>query len=112
MDIIEKTSGSITIVSLKGHLDTATAPEVESRLLQMFQEGKKYMVLDFSEVTYLASAGMRVLLTLAKRVKGLAGRLMLTALLPTVHDVLSITGFLPYFEIYETVEKAVEAMKA
>ena len=37
MDIIEKTSGSITIVSLKGHLDTATAPEVESRLLQMFQ---------------------------------------------------------------------------
>ncbi|MCX5716592.1 MAG: STAS domain-containing protein [Candidatus Omnitrophica bacterium] len=111
MDIIEKTSGSVTIVSLKGRLDTTTAPEVDSRLLQMFQEGKKYMILDFSGVTYLASAGMRVLLILAKRIKGLAGRLMLTALLPTLHDVLSITGFLPYFEIYETVEKAVEVMK-
>jgi anti-anti-sigma factor len=112
VDIIEKTSGSITLVILKGCLDTATAPEVESRLLQMFQEGKKYMILDFSEVTYLASAGMRVLLTLVKHVKGLAGRLMLAALLPTVHDVLSITGFLPYLEIHETVEKAVEAMRA
>lgn len=112
MDIIEKTSGSITIVLLKGRLDTATAPEVQSRLLQLFQEGKKYMILDFSEVNYLASAGMRVLLILAKHAKGLAGRLMLAALLPTPHDVLSITGFLPYFEIYETVEKAVSAMKA
>ncbi len=112
MEIIEKTSGSITIVFLKGCLSTAEAPEVESRLLQMFQEGKKYMILEFSEVTYLASAGMRVLLTLAKRVKGLEGRLMLTSLLPTVHEVLSITGFLPYVEIYETVEKADEAMKA
>jgi len=112
MEIIEKTSGSITIVYLKGRLDTVTAPAVESRLLEMFQEGKKYMVLDFQGVNYLASAGMRVLLSLAKRIKNLSGRLMLTALLPAIHDVLSITGFLPYFEIHETVDKAVEAMKA
>jgi len=110
MNIIEKTSGRITVISLNGHFDATTATEVQTRLLQFLQEGKKYMILNVSEVTYLASAGMRVLLILAKRATALEGRLILSGLSPTIHEVLSITGFLPYFEIYETAEMAMEGL--
>ena len=112
MNIIEKNSGSITLVSLIGELDAATAPDVQSRLLQFMQEGKKFMVLDFSKTTYLASAGMRVLLSVAKRAENLDGQLYLAAMSPTINDILKVTGFLPYFKAFGTVEEAAAAMES
>ena len=110
MNINVKNIGAISVVELEGRIDSSVSPEVESRLLQLVQEGRKFLVLDFKAVEYMASAGMRILLVLAKRVKELEGLICLASVTGGVGDILSVVGFVPHFDIYETVDQAIDAM--
>ncbi|MCE5243059.1 MAG: STAS domain-containing protein [Syntrophobacteraceae bacterium] len=110
MEVIERTIGFINIVSLNGKVDSVQTPAVQRKLLQLLQSGKKYLILDFGEVSFIASMGLRMLLILAKQAKPLHGRIILCRMSPSVHKVLEIAGFLPYFDICESVEEATRAM--
>ncbi|NTV02081.1 MAG: STAS domain-containing protein [Chlorobiaceae bacterium] len=110
IDIKEKAQGDRTIVELAGKLDASTTPSVEERLVRMIQEGKKYLVLDFGGVTYLASSGLRMLLLVVRQVNKLEGGLVLCRLNDTMRDTLDITGFLPYFIVVPTPEEAVRKL--
>ena len=82
-----------TIVAAKGKLDAAGAPELETRCKALIQEGATRLLLDFAQVEYVSSAGLRSLLVLAKAVKSAGGGLALCGLVPAVRDVMSISGF-------------------
>lgn len=82
-----------TIVAAKGKLDAAGAPELETRCKALIQEGANRLLLDFAQVEYVSSAGLRSLLVLAKAVKSAGGGLALCGLVPAVRDVMSISGF-------------------
>lgn len=111
MKLIEKTLGSISIVTLSGSLDGQTADQAQTYLLRLLQEGKKYLVLDFSDVEFMASAGMRVLLNMNKRSKELEGRTILTGLSEVILGVLEVTGFAAYLEITKTMDEAVKKLQ-
>jgi len=110
IDIREKAQGDMTIVELAGKLDASTTPSVQEHLLKMIQEGKKYLVLDFGGVTYLASSGLRMLLLVVRQVNKLEGGLVLCRLTGTMRDTLEVTGFLPYFIVVPTPEEAVRKL--
>ena len=82
-----------TIVAAKGKLDAAGAPELETRCKALIQEGATRLLLDFAQVEYVSSAGLRSLLVLAKAVKSAGGALALCCLVPAVRDVMTISGF-------------------
>ena len=83
-----KNNGELS-VSLDGRLDTTTAPELESFLVSNY-EGVTSLIFDCEKLSYISSAGLRVLLTAHKRMKGAMKLINVSEL---VMEVLEMTGF-------------------
>ena len=86
----EKNEAAITL-HISGRLDTTTAPELE-RTVAALPDTAKELILDMAEVTYISSAGLRVLLGAQKKMNKL-GSMKLTGVREAVMEVLEITGF-------------------
>ncbi len=82
------------IATLRGQLNSANAASVESELLTLVNQGTKHWLLDFSALDYISSAGLRVVLVLAKRLRQESGKLVLCGMQPHVREVFDISGFL------------------
>lgn len=106
IDFKESHHGDATVVALSGKLDAATTPAAEARLLELVRGGHKFLALDFSGVTYLASSGLRMLLVVTKQISALEGQLVLCGLDQTMRDTLEVTGFLPYFLLVGSADDA------
>ena len=85
-------------VLVKGRLDTLTSPQLESELEPSIAKSKS-LVLDLSDVDYLSSAGLRLLLTLQKRFKKEGGSFVLRNIQPGVMEILRMTGFLKILSV-------------
>ena len=89
---IEKTiTGTATTLKIIGRLDTTTAPELESTI-DGCVDGIKELVLDCSELEYVSSAGLRVILK-AQKLMNAQGAMKLTNVNETIMEVFDITGF-------------------
>ena len=112
IDLQEIQTADITSVLLTGKIDASTTPQIETRLMEMIRSGKKYLAIDFSKVTYLASSGLRMLLVVTRKITELDGRLVLCGLDQTMLDTLEITGFLPYFQTVATRDEAIKILNS
>jgi anti-sigma B factor antagonist len=97
MQIGKKTADGVLHVSISGKIDTLTAPALDKDL-QEDCEAADSMVLDFTQVDYISSAGLRILLRLHKRMAPKGGMCIIHAN-ETVKEVFSITGFIDLFSI-------------
>ena len=104
MDVTTEMVGAILVVRAAGRLDSVTAETFDARLQEVAIEGDTHVVLDLAQVSYVASAGLRSLLLLMKRVKANGGALVLAAVHPRVQDILDIAGFTTMFAIVPTVD--------
>ena len=87
---IEKDNGSV-VMKLSGRLDTTTAPELENAI-NGEGDALKSLVLDFKEVNYISSAGLRVLLS-AQKMMNIQGSMELNNVSEDVMDIFEMTGF-------------------
>ena len=90
MTINKTRNGNALTVALKGRLDTTTAPELEKEFMTCL-DGVEDLTLDLSELGYISSAGLRVLLTTHK-VMGKQGSMKLTNVNEIVMEVFEVTG--------------------
>ena len=89
---IEKNLNSTELtVTIVGRLDTTTAPQLEASLKESF-EGLTKLVLDFSELEYLSSAGLRVLLQ-AQKTMNKQGEMVVRNVNETISEIFEVTGF-------------------
>ena len=86
------------LVTLSGELDTAAAPEVEAALKPLAECDGKDIVIDCSELEYIASSGLRILLGILKKAKAVGSRVVLKNVNDIISDVLKMTGFISIFE--------------
>lgn len=91
MNIKKNKNGSTLTVTVNGRIDTATAPEFDAFVNQNL-DGVTALVLDFGEVNYVSSAGLRVLLSLQKKMTA-KGEMKLINVNDAVSDVFEVTGF-------------------
>ncbi len=91
MNIKKKKDGSKLTVAISGRIDTATSPEVD-KFVNENLDGVTSLVLDFKEVNYVSSAGLRVLLSLHKKMMS-GGEMKLINVGEVVSDVFEVTGF-------------------
>jgi stage II sporulation protein AA (anti-sigma F factor antagonist) len=84
----------VHIVTVKGRLDSANAGDLERGLESLFSVREERAVVNLAQLEYISSAGLRVMLMLAKRARQNAGRLVLCSLAPQVREVFEISGFL------------------
>lgn len=94
--------GDVTIIELAGELDSVSAPQVQEQILNAAGQGGK-ILLDMSKVTYMSSAGLRILLLLYRRINDSdnVGSIVLAGLNDELQDIMAITGFLDFFTTVE-----------
>jgi anti-anti-sigma factor len=109
MQFSTRTSNDIHIVAITGSLDSTTAPEAQ-KSLDAVVAGAKKVVLDFSSLDYISSAGLRVLLGAAKKLRGSGGTLGMFGLNQSVREVFEISGFSSILSIYQSEADAVGTM--
>lgn len=112
MNVTEQEKGQAVVLSVDGRLDSNTSDALEEKLMGKIDEGKIRLVVDFSELNYIASAGLRVLLMAAKRLKTEGGSFALCGLQENIHDVFEISGFLPILTVVDDMDAAVAAVSA
>lgn len=98
---VQKTSEEGKVVyHIKGRIDTQTSPELQAMLDESFAQGEINLVLDFQEVEYMSSAGLRTILYAQKRANTTEGAaLVLINVKPAVMEVFEMTGFTDFLEI-------------
>ena len=106
MDINATKDGDILIIGLKGRLDANTSPSLEDRLVGLIDGGQTRFLVEFTEVDYISSAGLRVLLMVAKRLKNVNGRIVLASLNDHIKEVFDIAGFSSVLTIYASEKDA------
>lgn len=91
LNINKTIDGDKMVLAMEGRLDTLTSPQLEE-LIRQIDEGTKELVLDFKELEYISSAGLRVLLA-AQKIMNKQGAMKLTNVNDTVNEIFEITGF-------------------
>lgn len=104
IDIKEDVKGDVLILHMQGRLDAISSPTAEHKLFDYINSGQNKLLLDFSGVDYLSSAGMRMLLSTTKKLKALDGKLVVYAVTPNVMDVLKMSGFDHVLDLVKTEE--------
>ena len=92
MNISETRSGDVIQIKIDGRVDTTTSPQLQNAILQAFQKGNK-IVLDFSGVEYVSSAGLRALLIGQKTANSKGGSMTLIHVAEAVLQVFKMSGF-------------------
>ena len=110
MTITEETHDKTHVLLLSGRLDSATCDTLAARLDALVAEGRAQLLLDCSGVMYVSSAGLRVLLTGAKRTKAAGGSLSCCALQPMVRQVFELSGFGSFLPVYPDRAAALQAL--
>ena len=111
MPIAYHLSGAIQVASLEGQLNSNNAAEAEAELLAHVAPEAR-MLLDFTRLDYISSAGLRVVLVLAKRLKQAGGRLALCGMQPHIREVFDISGFLAILDVADGREDALARLNA
>ncbi len=109
MEINVKAIGQVTVVEVAGEIDSNSAPQAQERILPLAQPGSK-IFLDMSGVGYMSSAGLRMLLSTYRQVSLQNGSMVLTGLAEEIKDTMSITGFLNFFTIRDTMDEGLKAL--
>lgn len=100
---------SVTILRLAGRLDATTVSQLERALTDAQLSGDRAIVIDLSDLAYISSSGLRVLLTGRSNARKRGGEIFLCGLRPPVHEVFEMVGFTAVFTIFDTLEQAMEA---
>ncbi|WP_366657409.1 STAS domain-containing protein [Fodinicurvata sp. EGI_FJ10296] len=106
MDITEHQLGTGVVLEPQGRIDSSTSKSFEERLMQALDRGPTAVIVDLSNVEYVSSAGLRVLLVAAKKIKSAGNQLILCGLSSHIREVFDISGFSAIFVIVGGLDDA------
>ncbi|MDQ1318426.1 MAG: anti-sigma factor antagonist [Candidatus Poribacteria bacterium] len=111
MEVKITTSDGVTIVEISGSLDANTVPQAESEIMPLIVP-KCLLVLDMGKCQYVSIAGLRNMLTIAKRLKTtVGGQWCMAGVSHEIMDVMEMTGFSRFFKTFDTVPAAMKAIQ-
>ena len=108
MEISIKEVNDVKIINLEGNLDTNTAKEAQIQLDKLVSDGVNKILVDLEKLEYMSSAGLRILLTIAKKLKTSEGSLKICCLNETVQEVFDISGFSNILNVYNSESDALK----
>ena len=108
MDVTVQQYKRCDLVKASGRIDSATAPKLAETLDGILNAGRYRIVLDLSDVEFMSSAGLRVLIATQKTCKRYNRGEVILALVPKrIYDALELAGFVPLFRFFDNVLDAV-----
>jgi anti-anti-sigma factor len=110
MQISDESVGGVCVVTARGRLDGAASGPFGERIQALVGADRPKMLIDFSGIDFVTSAGLRAVLIILKKVKSVNGRFALSGAQPSVREVLEISGFASMIQIYPGREAALAAL--
>lgn len=104
-------SYSVNLISVIGEVDATNSVIVQQKVMPLSLPGC-HIILDLSKVSYMSSAGLRMLLSFYRQTSSNNGQIVLVGLTDELKDTMSMTGFLGYFTIQETRESGLKAFSS
>ncbi len=108
MQISVKTTKEVKVLAFEGRLDTQTSPDAQQQLTRLIEEGETKILVNLEKLDYISSAGLRVLLAVAKQLKTTDGELRICSLNEVVKEVFDISGFDMILPISASESEALE----
>lgn len=105
-EISEAQKGDVVIFRVKGKLESSLSSTLEKKVFQYINSGSNKLLLDLEEVTYINSAGLRMLLSVKKKLKALSGTFIVCNLRTEVLEIMKICGFDHVLDIANSEEEA------
>lgn len=112
MEVDRTALGNVAMFRLKGRLDSSTSPALEFAVLPAIQAGAHRLVFDFSQVEYVSSAGLRVVLLAAKQARVTGGGFAIFGMSKPIRHVFDMSGFSRIIALFDTEAEAVSAAGA
>lgn len=110
MEITVKPVDKVTVVEASGFIDGKTAPAFQEKLLQVLQEADTILI-DLTQVSFISSAGMRAMLIAHQQTQQDRSKTVAWAgLSDDIRNTMEATGFLSFFQVFETVEAGLEEL--
>jgi anti-anti-sigma factor len=109
MELSPRRLADTLVLRPAGRIDHANADAFQTRLMPVLAQcaaGKDRLVFDFSDVDYISSAGLRVLMLAAKQAKAQGGTIVITGLRPLVAEIFDISRFTMVFTIKPSLREA------
>jgi anti-anti-sigma factor len=104
MKIITKEQDGVVCLKISGRLDAESAPQAETTVKGILKDGKHRLIFDLSDMEYISSAGLRIILMTVKELQLKKGKVVLSALTPYVKEIFDVSNFSSIIPITETVE--------
>jgi anti-sigma B factor antagonist len=108
MEITIESNNDVYVVAINGKLDTNTTPDAEKKIDELIENSAKKLVIDFSSLDYISSAGLRLLLSITKKLKARGGNVRLCHLNEVVQEIFDISGFTSILTVMKIKEDALE----
>ncbi len=108
MKMSTRNESGATVVSVKGKVDTVTAPEFGKYLNEQISKNQNSLIVNMAELYYMTSAGLREILGAGKELKDKGHEILLAGLQDNIRDVFQISGFASLFKIFDTEKSALE----
>ncbi len=100
------------IFELKGRIDGLSTPELEKSFEARLLEGARKFIIDFTSVSYISSMGLRVFLSVQKKLKKIGGEIVLASMPDNIKGVFDTSGFSSIFSIFLSVDEAIKILPA
>jgi anti-anti-sigma factor len=112
VDVTDSQKDDVLILAVDGRLDAASSPLLERKVNTFIDAGQHKLLFNFENVTYLSSAGMRLLLAVSKKLAAVGGRMVVATVHDEVMEVMKMAGFDQLLEIAHTETEALSAFQA
>ena len=109
MNITKDDRKGVVILRCEGRLDATTSISLEEEINALIDLERIKIMIDFSRIDYLSSAGMRLLLSMTKRLKNKRGKLSIFGIHDEVREIINMAGFEKVLAIYSAEEEALQA---
>lgn len=106
MKVTDQMHDGVCQVDLEGRFDANTAGEVEEFLEAIIGDGNTRIIMNLENVAFVASAGLRVILVVAKKLRADKGDLLIAGLQPSVRKVFEISGLNNVLKLFDTPDQA------
>lgn len=102
--------GSAAILCPSGRVDGNNADILEGAIDKEIEAGHKVLIFDFHELSYISSAGLRILLTTSRRLEGEGGQTMFCELAEHIAHVFEISGFSDILDMQDSLDEALSTL--
>lgn len=112
MDVLTDRINDVVIAEVRGSVDGTNATEFETALSDAVSENDRGMIIDLGQLTYISSAGLRVILLTAKAMRRHKGKLAMCSLQTPIGDVFNISGFDKIIPVYGARAAALDSFES